>query len=338
MRSNSTAHISNLAIAALAITAGVASAQVAPPEQTVLEPERPWARGVPEAEQDKALTLYRMGNAAFEQRRYSEAKPQYEQALSHWDHPNIRYNLAITLVHLDEPIPAYDHLVKSLEFGAAPLGDAHFESGQTLKRSLERQIGTISLTVEQPGVTVRLDGNVVVDAPGTKAVRLTPGNHELFAEKSGHRSFSRSVSVFGGTSTTVDISLLKIETRLVRRWDPWKPWAVVGAGAAFVIAGIPLELSARSRTDEFEVAFADECPNGCPREQLTAATRDLESSAKTRNVLGVSALVIGGVGIAAGVVGVVLNQPRAIESPGPNTAVTPTVGRDSVGVSVLRRF
>ena len=82
----------------------------------------PWSRGVPEAAQKRALQLFQEGNAFFEQEKYTEAVAKYERALSDWDNPSIRFNMALCLIAMRQPLLAWDHLQQALRFGEAPLG------------------------------------------------------------------------------------------------------------------------------------------------------------------------------------------------------------------------
>src|ERR1700733_7519084 len=56
---------------------------------------RPWASGVSPSEQ--------------------------RDALKHWDHPAIHYNLALAQMELAQPIEAYDNLTTAIKYGDAPL-------------------------------------------------------------------------------------------------------------------------------------------------------------------------------------------------------------------------
>lgn len=81
------------------------------------EAARPWASGVTEAEQAIALDLYVAGNREFTESRYAQALAKYKEALQHWDHPAIRYNMAVCLINLDQPVEARDNLERSFAYG-----------------------------------------------------------------------------------------------------------------------------------------------------------------------------------------------------------------------------
>ena len=59
-------------------------------------PEMPWSVGVPLAVQARANALYDEGNQLFVQQAHAPALEKYKQALALWDHPLIRFNLAVT--------------------------------------------------------------------------------------------------------------------------------------------------------------------------------------------------------------------------------------------------
>src|ERR1041384_5557334 len=67
---------------------------------------RPWAAGVSESEQAVALKLYVAGNLEFAESRFAQALAKYKEAIQHWEHPAIRYNMAVCLINLDQPLEA----------------------------------------------------------------------------------------------------------------------------------------------------------------------------------------------------------------------------------------
>ena len=83
-------------------------------------PERPWAIGVPESAQKTALALFEDGNRLFETSQHLPALAKYREALKVWDHPAIRYNAAVALIDLDQPLAANENLERALKYGAPP--------------------------------------------------------------------------------------------------------------------------------------------------------------------------------------------------------------------------
>ena len=67
---------------------------LAGPMRARADDNKPWAAGVSEAEQKTALVIYKQGNVEFEESRYAQALAKYREALRHWDHPAIHFNMA----------------------------------------------------------------------------------------------------------------------------------------------------------------------------------------------------------------------------------------------------
>ena len=124
--------------------AGAGSATAADQRES---PDRPWAKGVPEDAQKQALVLFEEGNKLFENSEHAAALAKYREALKVWDHPAIRYNAAVALINLDQPLAANENLELALRLrrGAvqprdAPAG-AHLP--QAASRSARRAEGRL---------------------------------------------------------------------------------------------------------------------------------------------------------------------------------------------------
>ena len=126
--------LSAIAFGALCIGTTALAQPAPPPEKPVPEKagtnetlqngndaERPWAKGVSDAEQKLALAIFREGNTSLNDGAYVTAAKKYREALAHWDHPAINYNLALALLNLDQPVEVYKALEKAISYGDAPL-------------------------------------------------------------------------------------------------------------------------------------------------------------------------------------------------------------------------
>jgi len=317
--------------------ASVARAQPVPPAE---RPDRPWAKGVSEDAQKQALQLFEEGNKLFENSEHAAALAKYRQALSVWDHPAIRYNAAVALINLDQPLAANDNLELALRYGEAPFNSETHQQALTYRKLLRGQLAELKVACVEPGADVALDGATLFLAPGEAALWLTPGTHQLVARKPGYLTETRSLSLLPGKPVVETLALQEIgslPTRTVRRWPTWKPWAVVGGGALLALAGLPLLLDARSDLIAYDEQIAQSCqPMGCaagdPDLQGPNALRD---RAHTKNVVALSLFAVGGAVAATGVALVILNQPRTVPADErAHAAVTPLVGRGVVGLSL----
>src|SRR5262249_43670006 len=141
---------------------GAAPARAEPPEP----PERPWADGVPDALQAEAKQLFDAGNLLFEQEKYAQALTIYRDAVKKWDHPAIRYNMAVANIHLDQPLAAYEDLASALRYGAAPLQADVYAQALTYQKLLLGQLAQLKVACAQAEVHVFVDGELVLTGPG----------------------------------------------------------------------------------------------------------------------------------------------------------------------------
>lgn len=332
-------------VAALAAPAAAQPAPANPPESPAPSPtdaDRPWAEGVSPAEQEAALALFRAGNDAFAHLDYATAEKLYREALSHWDHPAISGNLAVTLVHLDDPVGAYERVEHALRYGDAPFDDAVFRRLETDKKLLEGQLGHVEVTCDVPDAVVSIDGETVLVGVGAYTRTVRAGSYQVVASKPNYLTYTNLVTALPDEPVAIQVQLLPLDQAggWERRWATWKPWAVLGAGAAVAAIGLGYELAAQGSVDDYEAYVALECASGCTTAQLPGPVRDLEGRAATQNKLGVTGLVVGAAAVVAGGVMVYLNQPTRVrlEESGRRVGAAPVVTPDGAGVAVFGRF
>lgn len=304
---------------AIAVVLGVGSAWADTAKPSV---DKPWAAGVPEAEQATALAMYREGNTEFQESRYAQALVKYRDALKHWDHPAIRFNMAVCLVNLDQPLEAYEHLIAALKYNDAPIGADAYAQGLTYKKLLLGQLANLKVTSDIDGAEVTLDGKPLLKGKGEAAQMLVPGAHQVVASKAGFVTETASLVLLPGKDTVHAVHLLPIviRTHMVRRWNARTPWIIAGVGAGTAALGGLFEYLAFKDHRAYDSTLMMLCQAGCP-ESVGASEK---SAARTENIAGVSLLVVGGAGLAIGLVGVYLNVPRAVVEHAP--VVTPTLG------------
>lgn len=305
---------------------------------------KPWTAGISETEQQAALALYRAGNTEFEESRYPQALAQYREALKHWDHPGIRFNMAVCLVNLDQPLEAMTHLEAALKYGAAPLGDEAYAQGLTYLKLLQAQISTLTVTCDAAGAEVTLDGQKLLACPGSETRRVAPGEHQLVTAKPGFLTDTQRLVALPGKALTHAIKLTPLDavrTKVVRRWNARTPWIVTGVGVGTVALGSLALYLSKNEYETYDELLAQQCPDGCGpsmpagMQEVSSSVKAHESRGATFNITGIGLVVIGGAAIIGGLVGVYLNQPRTVaETP----VVTPTVGPNGAGASVHWRW
>jgi PEGA domain len=285
--------------------------------------DKPWAAGVSEDNQKAAFALYDEGNKAFAQAEYKPALETYSKALVLWDHPQIRYNIAVCLINLDRTVEALDNLEQAMRFGATPLGPDLWNQGQSYKKLLSARVAEIQVDAE-PGASVSLDGKPLANVQQ----RVLSGDHQIVVEKPSYQTETRAVRLNGGDHVTIKIELkpIAVARTLHRKWSRWVPFAVSGGGVVVAAIGVPVLVASGSSYDRYDEAVRADCLHGCIAGQpSTQHVADLESHAKLENNVAVSLFAVGGAIAATGFVMVILNQPRL---------VAPIVGSDHVGLAI----
>jgi hypothetical protein len=311
--------------------------------------DRPWAKGVSPAQQQQALALFSEGNQNLRDALFPRAVEIYQQALTHWDHPAIHYNLALALVNLDRPVEMHAALEKAMAFGAAPLDADKFDRAKGYKILVEKLLGLVELTIDTPDAVVLYDGKEVLHGAGTWTARVRAGIHTVVARAPGFAPTQLRQRINGGDTSRLDLKLYTDQqlTRYKRRFPTWLPWAVAGAGVVALGVGGGLHASARTGFSEYDQAIRDcaatDPSGGCS--MPGPGVFDMKSSAESKQTIAYIGYGIGAAALAGGIVLLVLNQPTAYRIDpfaetveGSAVSITPVFGPDLTGVAAVGRF
>lgn len=295
-----------------------------------------WAVGVAKEDQRKANELFAEGNELFAQQAHALALDKYRAAIALWDHPLIRFNMAVTLVRLDRLVEAAESLDKALRFGAAPFPEPdQYQQALDYQRLVAGRVGTIEVTCDQPDTEVLLDGAAWLSCPGKRSAHVLAGPHLVVAERAGYLTLSRRVFVTGGATARERVELMPLDALELEYPTPrWVPWSVTAAGAAIALGGVGFWVSGNNQMSRFESDADVLCrPHGCsanfdanPTERQLAAQRD---SAELKGAIAIAMFGVGGAVTVGGVVWTILNRPRRVA---PSFEVTPTAGGASARV------
>lgn len=296
---------------------------------------KPWARGVRKELKAKAQALLEQGNVLFLENRHKEALAKYEAALAAWDHPAIRFNAVRALVVLDRPIAAQENLEKALAYGAEPLEEAVYREALNYQRLLAAMIGDLEIRCDQPGVTVRVNGAVLLTCPGVVRQRMTPGKHVVSGSGSALLARTIDAVVTPGKLETISVKLAALDDLVAHsRWAPWKPWAFVGAGVLLVGGGAVFRVKAESESNAIEAIVQDRCQASCTPDQHGLGDR--QARVDRNNAMWMTGLAVGATAVTAGLALVILNRPqlRAQET----RVVATGASRDELGFAVTGTF
>lgn len=288
--------------------------------------DEPWEQGVPQTRRDQAQALFAEGNTLFAQQAHGPALEKYRAAIALWDHPLIRFNMAVTLIRLDRILEAAENLDGALRFGAQPFTPELYQQAIDYQKLVAGRVGNIEASCDESGAQVLLDNTPWFDCPGTQKRRVLTGEHIVVGSKKSYLTISRRVIVATGATATTKLALLPLDAvaKLEYPSPRWLPWTTAGAGVAFVLGGVGLRFAARNQMDQFEADFATRCPTGCAAD--LSDVPDLKhdrDSAKLEGQIAVSMIIAGGIATAGGAVWVILNRPRRVF---PTMEVAPTSG------------
>ncbi|HEX2671611.1 MAG TPA: PEGA domain-containing protein [Polyangiaceae bacterium] len=298
--------------------------------------ERPWAKGVTAEQQRAASERFLAGNALLKESFFAEAANKYREALTHWDHPGIHYNLGLALLTLDQPVETHEHLKRALAYGPAPLDADKFDHAKNLLLVIDGQLADVQVTCSEPGATVRLDGQVLFHAPGKYKGLVRRGEHTVTASKPGYETTQRTQTL-GSALTVLDLKLYRPDDLVGhrRRWPMWGPVALTAGGAALLGAGALFTLQSRAKFNDFDdsIASRPECKTGCLPNDEENKLHDQGSTFKT---IAAVSYITGGAALAGGIVLLIMNRETTYRlEPGANSAglsLMPAAGPGLMGV------
>jgi len=319
------------------------TAEAPAPADSPTADREPWNEGVAIEQRQAARDLFLEGNRLFRVPLFAQSARKYEAAIQAWKHPAFYFNLALAQLNLAQELEARDNLERALAYGEAPLGPEQFAEAQQQLRDVERQLGQIELRCETPGAEIALDGTLLFTGPGRQRVWVKAHGHEVAARKPNHLADSRRVVIAPGDVWSVELRLVTIDeaARTSRRWAAWKPWAVVGAGAAVVVASGAIHAASYSNFQAYDDEFTRlSCARaGCTAAEIGPALNDRLRRATREQHLAVTGYAIGGAALAAGVVLLYLNRSQLVEQSTsrrapPSTSVSPSLSFDAAGNAV----
>ncbi len=312
------------------------------------ESTEPWKQGVTQKEQAAALVLFREANVALNDGLFVNAAAKYREALQHWNHPAIHYNLSLALLNLDQPIAVYEELNKALLYGAAPLEQEKYNNAKDYLLLVEKQLADIEVSCDKVGAKVSVDGKEVFTAPGKFTQKVRVGKHTFHAVKEGHNA--RIVAPYIGPGEKYRIELKVYTTQDVTRYrtkwaNTWFPYLVVGLGAAVGIAAGGFELWAQSDYDHFNAAVAscNTMSAGC--KATTQGITEKRDNGDTKRTFGYVGYGVAGAAVVTGAILLYVNRrqayqisPEELEAEHGPVAVAPIVSPDLVGAAVQGHF
>ena len=314
-----------------------------------------WTQMVMQARQRAAGKLYGEARLDRDAGMLGKAAGGYRAALAYWEDPIIRYELALVLIELRDPVAAAEQLDKVIQGGRAGIANARVyeHAVATQQKLLEHELAHLLVTCWTNGARIIIDndeaGAWIIQTRAsparpaviTQRVRVRAGLHTILAELPGGHLVPVQRRVRAGETVHVTVAVPMVWQR---RWEnmQWAPWALSSTGILLWAVGNTLQHSAaatfRRADDKVEdcTAGRESCPS-------SGALR-LQDTAETRRTLGLVSYGLAGAALVTG--GVLAYLNRRVTYPGTaerrpgsqGTSIAPLVGPGLGGALVTGRF
>jgi hypothetical protein len=276
---------------------------------------------------DSARKLAERGYELFQAGRYGEAITHFDKAEQLFHAPPHLLFIARSQAKLGKLLAAraaYDAIVAERLASYAP--DAFVRAQQEARIevvALRTRLPTLELRIRgalPSSVEVQLDGATVPVARERQRIPVDPGKHTLVARSGAAPPLTRSVTVMESTSVPIELSFEAAPSTAPvgagaagadEETDDGTPSSLVPPVVAFVVGGLGLGVGAV--TGAMSLSKVAEIEEHCPEDASGVKRCDpaLEPDADTARTLGTVStvsFVIGGVGVATGVILLVLRS------------------------------
>lgn len=162
-------------------------------------------------QEDAATTMardrFREGVQFFDQKQFDKARAAFLQAYALKRHPAVLLNLAQSELRSEHEADAAKHFSQYLrEHKEASEAERQAaENGLTIARA---KVAEVTVTVDEEGASVSVDGNPEGTSPLAGPVFLKPGTHTITANKDG-REASSQLTVTAAQATSTALRLRK---------------------------------------------------------------------------------------------------------------------------------
>lgn len=208
------------------------------------------------------------------------------------------------------------------------------ETAQATLKELEPKIPWLAVKVDGPPAgtaKLKVDGK---DFELDNESPVDPGEHTVAAEAEGFERAEKRVDVKEGAHESVTLTLTAIASSAppppaAEEGDMMPALIAFGVGGVGIVAGSIFGVLALTQTSDVQDACGAD--NKCPKSQ-----GDALDSAKMNGTISTIGFVVGGVGVATGVVLLVLggDAPAAASvQTGAGLELTPWIGANEAGVS-----
>jgi len=154
-----------------------------------------------------ASERFKRGVAAFDDKRFADAAIEFEAAYALSPSFRVLYNIGQVNAALGRSVEAVVAYERYLEEGGSTISA---DRRREVRREIEKQsgrIGRVTVRMQQNGVDVRIDGDLVGQTPLVASVKLTSGRHVVQGFIGGRASDPRAIDLCGACDVVVDLEI-----------------------------------------------------------------------------------------------------------------------------------
>jgi hypothetical protein len=169
------------------------------------------APGAARAEDDATTTIarerFKEGVQYFDQKQYDKSRAAFLQAYALKRHPAVLLNLAQSELRSGHEADAAKHFAQYLR-EAKDATDSERQSAESGLSASKAVVAEVTVTVDEEGAAVSIDGTSEGQTPLPGPVYLSPGSHTITAKKEG-REVSAEVKATAGQSGSTSLRFKK---------------------------------------------------------------------------------------------------------------------------------
>jgi hypothetical protein len=256
------------------------------------------------------------GHKAFGAERYSDAIAAYREVHGCTKDPGLLFNLARALRQRAEYVEAVRTMEAFLRESPS-LDDEVASAAKQSLREMSLHVTHLTVTSDVAGADVFL-GDVKIGETPLERELVVAGHGELRVVSGGQPPFVRRVVLPRGGALRVDAVLAPAaplpDEGSGGTGPPTWPWIALATGGAGLLVG--------SITGAVSIAQTSDVEERCDGDACPPSTADDRAEANTWANVSNVAFVVGGVGVAVGVVALVVTSSD--EPTGPSVTLAPT--------------
>ena len=250
--------------------------------------------------QGPASEAYASARVLLNNKDYAGALAKYRQAYDLSHDVRLLFDMAIC----DRSLRAYARMQSLLqqyerEAGAGISQQDKAQVDDALA-AIQKLVGTLTLTVNEPDATVTLDGEPVGTTPLAQRIVIDLGTHKIGVTKPGFVTLERAVDVGGGSQTELSLTLAPVilEAHLLVTSDSDATVSIDGQVVGKARFDGPLAPGIHG----VSVTEVDRLPYGAQIELRDGETRTMQVTLEREHHASLLPWLLGGAAVAAGAV------------------------------------